>query len=89
VVNINGQEVESDLGGIHLILEHNDEPGFVGQVGTEIGRDQVNIATMSLGRQEVGGVAMNLINLDSELSAAAMAAIAATPGVRRALLVHA
>jgi D-3-phosphoglycerate dehydrogenase len=89
VVNINGQEVESDLGGINLILEHSDEPGIVGQVGTEIGRDRVNIATMSLGRKEAGGVAMNVINLDSELSEAAMDAITATPGVRRALLVHA
>lgn len=89
VININGQAVETDLGGIHLVLENNDEPGIVGQVGTEIGRDRVNIATISMSRHEIGGVAMTVANLDSELSEAAMDAIAATSGVKRALLVHA
>ncbi|RKX34961.1 MAG: phosphoglycerate dehydrogenase [Verrucomicrobia bacterium] len=89
VININGQAVETDLGGIHLILENKDEPGIVGQVGTEIGRDGVNIATISMSRNEVGGVAMTVVNLDSELSDAAMEAITAAPGVKRALLVHA
>ena len=89
VVSINGREVETNLGGIHLVLENSDEPGIIGQVGTEIGRDRTNIAAMSLSRNELGGVAMTVVSLDSELSAEAMAAIQATPGVHRALLVHA
>jgi len=89
VIKINGQAVETDLGGVHLILENNDEPGIVGQVGTEIGRDRVNIATMSMSRKEIGGMAMTVVKLDSVLSDAAMAAITVAPGVRRALLVRA
>ena len=89
VINVNGMEVETDLGGISLILENSDEPGIVGRVGTAIGRDKVNIATMSMSRNEIGGVAMTVVNLDSELSAAAMDAITATPGIKRAVLVHA
>jgi D-3-phosphoglycerate dehydrogenase len=89
VISINGREVETDLGGINLILENNDEPGIVGQVGTDIGRDNVNIAAMSLSRNEVGGVAMTVVSLDSELSDEAMAGITAIVGVKRALLVHA
>ncbi|MEZ5276468.1 MAG: phosphoglycerate dehydrogenase [Opitutaceae bacterium] len=88
-VSINGREVETNLGGIHLVLENSDEPGIIGQVGTEIGRDRTNIAAMSLSRNELGGVAMTVVSLDSELSAEAMKAIQATPGVHRALLVHA
>jgi D-3-phosphoglycerate dehydrogenase len=89
VVSINGMEVETDLGGINLILENSDEPGIVGRIGTAIGRDKVNIATMSMSRNEIGGVAMTVVNLDSELSDGAMNAITATPGIKRALLVHA
>ena len=89
VININGMEVETDLGGISLIVENSDEPGIVGRVGTAIGRDRVNIATMSMSRNEIGGVAMTVVNLDSELSAAAMEAITAAPGIKRAVLVHA
>jgi D-3-phosphoglycerate dehydrogenase len=89
VININGMEVETDLGGISLILDNSDEPGIVGRVGTAIGHDKVNIATMSMSRNEVGGVAMTVVNLDSELSAAAMDAITAMPGIKQAVLVHA
>lgn len=89
VINVNGKEVETDLGGISLILENSDEPGIVGRVGTAIGLDKVNIATMSMSRNEVGGVAMTVVNLDSELSDAAMDAVTAIPGIKRAVLVHA
>ncbi len=87
VVSINGREVETNLGGPHLVLENSDSPGIIGQVGTEIGHDRVNIASMSLSRNEVGGVAMTVVNLDSELSSKAMEKIKASPGVHRAIMV--
>jgi D-3-phosphoglycerate dehydrogenase len=88
VVSIDGREVETNLGGAHLILENSDSPGIIGQVGTEIGRDKVNIASMSLSRNELGGVAMTVVNLDSELSQDAMARVTAIPGIQRAVMVH-
>ncbi len=46
---------------------------MIGYVGTLLGKDKVNIANMSLSRQEPGQTALMVINLDSEPSDAARA----------------
>lgn len=48
-----------------LLLENSDVPGIVASVGTVLARNQVNIANMSLGRDEKGGQALMVLNLDS------------------------
>ena len=71
IVSINGREVEVVATGKLLIIENRDEPGMIGYVGTLLGKDKVNIANMSLSRQEAGQTALMVINLDSEPSEAA------------------
>ncbi len=48
-----------------LLLENHDVPGIVGRIGTILGTHNVNIASMSLSRNEAGGRALTLLNLDS------------------------
>ena len=48
-----------------LLLENHDVPGIVGKLGTILGRHKVNIASMSLSRNEQGGMALTILNLDS------------------------
>jgi len=48
-----------------LLLENTDVPGIVASVGTVLARNQVNIANMSLGRDEEGGLALMVLNLDT------------------------
>ena len=69
IVSLNGREVEVAATGKLLIIENKDEPGMIGYVGSLLGRDGVNIANMSLSRQEAGETALMVINLDSEPSA--------------------
>jgi D-3-phosphoglycerate dehydrogenase / 2-oxoglutarate reductase len=88
VVAINGREIDAGLNGVVLMLEHRDEPGIVGLVGTILGRHRVNIASMALGRNEVGGVAMNVLNLDTAPGAEAMQELQAPSAIRRAVLVR-
>ena len=71
VVSINGRGVEVAATGKLLIIENSDEPGMIGYVGTLLGGDGVNIANMSLSRQEAGQTALMVINLDSEPSESA------------------
>ena len=71
LVELNGREVEAEAHGKLLVIENHDEPGMIGYVGTLLGRDKVNIANMSLSRQQAGETALMVINLDSEPSAAA------------------
>jgi D-3-phosphoglycerate dehydrogenase len=55
-----------------LVMENIDQPGFVGMVGTVLARYTVNISNMSLSRNTLGGVALNIWGLDSEPPAEAL-----------------
>ncbi len=65
IVRINRREVEASLDGNLLVLENEDLPGIVGMVGGVLGRDEVNIASMSLSRNTLGGLALTVLQLDS------------------------
>ncbi|MEY2880660.1 MAG: hypothetical protein RLZZ15_3040 [Verrucomicrobiota bacterium] len=71
IVEINGREVEVVADGKLLVLENLDQPGMVGQIGTILGQDQVNIADMSLSRLTPGGTAYMVVRVDTEPSEAA------------------
>ncbi len=68
IVSINGREVEVLADGKLLVLENLDQPGMVGEVGTILGKDKVNIADMSLSRLTPGGTAYMVVRVDSEPS---------------------
>jgi D-3-phosphoglycerate dehydrogenase / 2-oxoglutarate reductase len=82
IVRINDLLVEARPQGVLLILEHNDVPGIVGQVGTTLGDHSINIANMSLSRDHVGGEALTVLNLDSEPSEQAKSALLAKQDIR-------
>jgi len=65
VVKINNRHVEARPEGVLLLLENRDRPGIVGLVGSVLSNSKVNIAGMSLSRNEVGGVAITVLNLDT------------------------
>jgi D-3-phosphoglycerate dehydrogenase len=65
IVKINDRHVEAKPSGVLLLLENRDRPGIVGLVGTMMGSHQVNIAGMSLSRNEAGGRALTVLNLDT------------------------
>ena len=65
IVSINARPVEARPHGVILVLENTDRPGMVGRIGTLLGQHGVNIATMSLSRNQAGGTALTVLNLDS------------------------
>jgi D-3-phosphoglycerate dehydrogenase / 2-oxoglutarate reductase len=65
IVRVNSNPVEATPSGVILLLENHDVPGIVGRIGTILGAHKVNIASMSLSRNEAGGKALTLLNLDS------------------------
>ena len=67
-----------------LFLQYTDVPGVVGKVGTALGENNVNIASMQVGRTEVGGTALMGINIDSALSDELMTRIKAKAEVAEA-----
>jgi D-3-phosphoglycerate dehydrogenase len=65
IISINSRPVEIRPHGVVLVLENTDRPGMVGRIGTLLGNHGVNIATMSLSRNQAGGTALTVLNLDN------------------------
>ena len=65
IVRLSGRPVEIVPEGVLFILNNKDRPGIVGHLGTLMGRHNVNIASMSLSRDNAGGQALTVLNLDS------------------------
>lgn len=65
IVRLFSTPVEIPISGTLLLLNNKDRPGIVGHLGTLMARHGVNIANMSLNRDEAGGQALTVLNLDS------------------------
>ncbi len=65
IVRVYSQPTEIVPSGVVLLLKNKDRPGIVGYLGGLMARHAINIATMSLSRDAVGGYALTVLNLDS------------------------
>jgi len=72
IVRLYSQSVEIPVTGTLLLLNNSDKPGIVGHLGTLLGRNNVNIASMSLGRDTAGGMALTVLSLDTVPSQAVL-----------------
>jgi D-3-phosphoglycerate dehydrogenase len=70
LVRLDEYTVDAIPRGAMLFYINHDVPGVIGRVGTVMGEHGVNIAQMSCGRQEIGGRALTILNVDSEIPAA-------------------
>ncbi len=52
--------------GYILVTYHNDKPGVIGALGTLLGKNNINIAAMEVGRSAKGKEALMVTILDSE-----------------------
>ena len=60
-----------------------DKPGLIGQVGTALGVNGVNIASMQVGRQEIGGSAVMILEVDNKASKTVIEELQAIPEIKR------
>jgi len=88
IVNINSRPVEARPHGVVLVLENTDRPGMVGRIGTLLGDHGVNIATMSLSRNQAGGTALTVLNLDTPPTEELLAAIKASDDIKSAQVIQ-
>ena len=88
IVHIAGHNVETSPSGRFLFVENDDRPGMVGEVGTILGRDKVNIADMSLSRLKPGSTAYMVVRVDSEPSEAARQEIKSHAAIQMAKFVQ-
>ncbi len=89
LVRLDQFQLDAYLDGLLLLYRHIDKPGVIGSVGTACGTHKVNIAHMAVGRlkNEPGGDAIAVLNLDNEPSAAALADISKNDAVQEVQVV--
>ncbi len=89
LVKLGDFQMDAYLDGLLLIYRHRDVPGLIGFIGTIFGHHEVNIAHMALGREknERGGDAIAVLNLDNEPSAEALREVSEHPDVTSVELV--
>lgn len=69
IVKIDDFAIDVAPEGYLLYIHHNDRPGVIGRVGSILGENSVNIATMQVGRRDVGGDAIMMLSVDKPLTA--------------------
>ncbi|MCL6612307.1 MAG: ACT domain-containing protein, partial [Peptococcaceae bacterium] len=81
IVMVDGYRVDAYPGGYMFYIQHMDKPKVAGSVATLIGDRKINIATMQVGRKEIGGRAIMLITVDGEVPVETAKALLEVEGV--------
>lgn len=88
IVKINDFAVEVIPEGEMLLLLNNDKPGVIGNIGTLLGRNNINIARMQFGREEPGGRAITVVSIDTSVSQEILSEIRRLPNVLSVRPIH-
>jgi D-3-phosphoglycerate dehydrogenase len=82
IVAINDLWVDIPPGdGWLLLCENQDRPGMIGAVGTFLGKHDINISFMRVGRTAVRGKALMAVGLDDPITPEIVAQLAEIPNV--------
>jgi len=87
IIKIDGFAVEIIPEGTLLYIENNDKPGVIGNIGTILGENGINIARMHFGRESKGGRAISVVNIDAELSDDLLKRIKEMPNINSVKLI--
>ena len=68
IVQIDNFFLEASPTGPLLLIQNKDVPGVVGTVGSVLGRNKINIASLQLGRSGLGKTAMLVVNIDTAIN---------------------
>lgn len=77
IIQIGRFHTELKPAGIVLIIRSVDLPGVIGQIGTLLGKYEINIAAMDYGRILFGGDALSLLTVDDPVSEEVLRSLAA------------
>jgi len=83
IVNIKGIRMDAEFGPSMLYVTNQDKPGFVGRFATILAEAGINIATFHLGRDNAGGNAIALVEVDGMVPADVLAQVLEIPNVQQ------
>ena len=88
IVEMGGFPMDFVPEGVVLVSDHRDKPGIVGHVGTLLGNENINIASMYVGRKVPGEKAIMVLSVDAEVPDYVMDKIVQIPGIDNIKQVH-
>jgi D-3-phosphoglycerate dehydrogenase len=65
IVAVDTFKVEIVPSGDLLFIFNNDKPGVIGNIGTLLSKNNINIARMHFGRETLGGRAISVVTIDT------------------------
>eukprot|EP00668_Euglena_longa_P042018 GGOE01055377.1.p1 GENE.GGOE01055377.1~~GGOE01055377.1.p1 ORF type:complete len:561 (-),score=142.02 GGOE01055377.1:388-1899(-) len=68
LLEVNGRQMDVTIGGWMLWLNNPDKPGFIGRVGTFIGKYNINISTFQVAPTGKDHLANMFVTVDSEMT---------------------
>ena len=84
IVNIKGIRMDAEFGASMIYVTNVDKPGFIGRFASLLGDAGINIATFHVGRDEPGGNAIALVEVDGAVPAEVLAKVQNLPHVKQA-----
>ena len=89
LIGVGDYRTDAYIDGILLIMSTNDVPGVVGYVGEILGKEDVNITQLAVGRiDKTGGKAIGVLNLDSPASQEALDKVVEFDGIDTVDMIH-
>ncbi|MFN2463505.1 MAG: phosphoglycerate dehydrogenase [Candidatus Dormibacteria bacterium] len=80
--------IDIEPSGRFVLTYHDDRPGIIGSLGLALGRGNVNIAALQLGREAPRGRAVMIVAVDDEVPEAVRQELGAIPGMTEIRYVH-
>jgi D-3-phosphoglycerate dehydrogenase / 2-oxoglutarate reductase len=87
ICSIDGMRVDAKPAGHMVICINEDVPQVIGRVCLTLGEADINIANLSLGRDDRGGRALTVLNLDETVTDVVLDAVRSIPHVTSTSLV--
>lgn len=84
IVQIDNFPVDVAPEGYLILVSHYDKPGIIGKIGSLLGSNDVNIASMQVGRKLAGGVAVMALSVDSAAPREVLNQIQSLPDINSA-----
>jgi D-3-phosphoglycerate dehydrogenase len=81
IVAIDNFKVEIVPVGDLLFIYNNDKPGVIGNIGTLLSKNNINIARMHFGRETVGGRAISVVTIDTPANPQVIEGIKRLPNI--------
>ncbi|NLB34743.1 MAG: phosphoglycerate dehydrogenase [Elusimicrobia bacterium] len=81
LTGVNKFTFDIPLRGNLLLIRNTDRPGIIGRIGSLLGNEGINIASMEVGRKDEGGEALMAIETDEQVAPELIAGLTKLDGV--------